>query len=90
MMTVYKYEIPMGDLFSVPMPAGAQILKFAKQHDALCIWAIVDTAAELETRVFRLAGTGHEIDNASSLSYIDTVLLSDGALVFHLFEILRG
>lgn len=42
-----------------------------------------------ETRRFRLAGTGHEIDVDVRQRHVATVLLYDGALVFHLFELTR-
>ena len=53
-----------------------------------CIWALVDPNAALVRRRFRCAGTGHFLTDAmSSIDHVGTFLISQGALVFHLFEI---
>lgn len=89
MLKVFKYPVPMSDEFTLKLPHGATILSVQQQHDVVCMWALVDTAAEIETRVFRLAGTGHEIaQRANQLIHISTFQLQGGRLVFHVFEII--
>jgi len=86
---VYKYPIQAGDHIDVEIPKGAEILTVQTQNDQPCIWALVDERAPTERRMFRLAGTGHPIDNPNSLKYIGTFQLHEGSLVFHLFEYRR-
>ncbi len=48
------------------------------------IWALVDTDAPEEARVFHVRGTGHPADALGR--YVGTFQIDGGALVFHLFE----
>ncbi len=85
--TVYKYPIIAKDYFDIAMPSGAKILTVQVQLSNPCIWALVNPDNKAEIRRFRLAGTGHWI-NEDNLEYIGTFQISGGSLVFHLFEIL--
>ena len=50
------------------------------------MWALVDPDQTYDEVVkIRCAGTGHEIKE--DVEYIDTVMLFDGALVFHFFKV---
>lgn len=88
MLTVHKYPVPLTDDFSIQMPAGAQVLSFQVQYGEMQLWALVNPSASSTPRHFRLAGTGHPIEEAvSRLRFIGTVQLRGGSLIFHLFEI---
>ena len=69
------------------MPQGAKILYCAVQRGIPCLWAEVQPEAAKEKRRFAIYGTGHPI-NAANQKYIDSYMLHDGALVFHVFELL--
>ena len=88
--SVYKYELPITDYVEKMLPKRAQILKVGVQRDIICIWALISVKEpEREIRTFRIAGTGHPIDEAELLKskYLDTVMIFDGKLVFHVFEL---
>jgi hypothetical protein len=88
MTTVYKYLIVPNDIIELELPAGAKLLKVAEQRDRVHLWALVDTAAPPERRKFLLTGTGTIISvPAEQLQHVDTWLMQEGRLVFHLFEI---
>jgi hypothetical protein len=85
MITVFKYPVKVSDEFDLALPADAHILTVQVQHGTPCMWALVDTEKPLETRHFRLAGTGHPI--AQDISrYLGTFQVDGGNLIFHLFE----
>lgn len=84
MRTVYKYSLEVQDNVAVEMKRGADTLHFAMQGGSPTIWALVNPDAPLETRVFRLAGTGHPLELPETLDYIGTTF--DGPFVWHLFE----
>ncbi len=88
-LRIFKYMFGITDSIVIPMPEGARVLDVQIQHGAPCIWALVDTSKPNVNRMFRLAGTGHPIkpDEAHKHIYIGTFQMSDGALVFHLFEV---
>jgi len=70
----------------VKMPVNAQILTVQIQNGEPFIWALVNPTGELFPYKFRLAGTGHEINESSNMSYIGSFQMRGGALVFHLFK----
>jgi len=86
-MKIFKYPIEASDYFSLDLPKGAKILTVQVQHEMPFIWALVNPNVSKEMRHFKVAGTGHNIDeHPDALIYIGTFQLSNGALVFHLFE----
>ena len=92
-LTVWKYEIPMIDAFSLTMPEDAQILTVQVQAapNGVMMWALVNPQSPPVQRRFRLAGTGHPIDEDSPhLRFLGTFQLDRGTLVFHVFELLTG
>ena len=85
MKTVYKYPIIATDDIVINLPKGAEVLCVQTQGNEPFIWALVDPEEPLEPRRFRMAGTGHPIEE-TDLTYRGTFQLQGGALVFHLFE----
>lgn len=84
-LTIWKYPVTYGH-FSLGMPKGAQILTVQMQADTANIWALVDPTAPAVSRRFILYGTGHDVTDRP-LKYIGTFQpMSNGELVFHLFE----
>jgi hypothetical protein len=87
MKTIWKYILEP-DKLSITMPKNAKILTVREQHGSICMWAEVDSENETETRVFSIYGTGHRMPRGMGLQehYIGTAMLSDGNLVFHVYE----
>jgi len=85
---IYKYQIPGASTFAfaVAMPVNARILTVQAQHQAICIWAMVNTSAPMEWRYFNVFSTGWEIGDWSEGSYLATVQFLDGSYVLHVFE----
>lgn len=86
MQRVLKFQLQVEDYVSIEMPSRAVILDVAFQHGVLCAWAICKDEDILALRNFRVAGTGHPIDEAT-LEFVGTARLE--ALVFHVFEVLE-
>jgi hypothetical protein len=90
MMTIYKYQFPIADSFTLLLPRGHRILSAEMQGDQPCLWALVDTDAPKVTENFRLIGTGHpipEFDNGVPLGHVATFQMPP--FVWHLFRVLR-
>lgn len=84
MHTIWKYTLqPHTDL---QMPEGSEILTIGTQGNDIVLWAKVNPEAPKETRTFLGFGTGHDIPDKLSLTYIGTTSFSNGNLVFHVFE----
>lgn len=83
---IYKYPTDPLRIGELRLPAGAEILHAAMQHQQLTVWALVDPSAPLddEPRLL-LYGTGHPIPHGTNdIAFVATVF--DGALVWHVFE----
>jgi hypothetical protein len=85
MKTIYKYAIDTRDLIKIDMPVGAEILSLQTQKGEPCLWALVDTEAPKEVRVFEIYGTGHPVDDDPK-KFLGTFQLRGGDLIFHVFE----
>ena len=84
--TIWKYEISP-DKLSIEMPKDAEILSVQMQNDIPCIWALVNPKNIVKEKVIEIFGTGHEIScDGISRKFIGTFQMSEGLLVFHLFE----
>src|SRR5206468_11000391 len=88
---VFIYDVPIKSHFTLSMPRRSKILSFQEQHGKPMLWALVDPDEGMIDCDFRLAGNGHPIEeNENELHYRGTVQLNDGALVLHLFEVIRS
>lgn len=92
-MKIFKYEVPIKDnffidCFTLDLPANSKILTFQAQNNKPFIWVLVDQDNPPVTRYFTINGTGYEIEYPvlDALIYIGTIQMSNGALVWHLFE----
>jgi hypothetical protein len=84
MNTVWKYQAPLVRVdLVIGMPRGAQVVEVAWQDDVMCIWAIVDDAAPIESRYFEVVGTGHQAPDGGK--YVGTAHVPP--FVWHLFEV---
>ena len=92
MKTIWKYDLEDAkDIQDITMPVDSQILTVKLQNGHPKMWVLVDPDKRPVRRVFALFGTGHGITTESvdnHLSYIDSYIILDDAIVFHLFEIL--
>ena len=86
MRAVWKFPLgPLNDLIDVAMPVGAEIVFVGVQHGEPMLWARVQVEAPLETRRFRVAGTGHVLADEVG-PHVGSFMLHDGAIVVHVFE----
>ena len=85
MKRVYKYPLEIADEQSVLLPCEAKPLCVKLQNGKPCLWALVDLNIQKnEVRTVRCAGTGHDIEDGYD-TYLGTIMLFDGQLVFHFF-----
>lgn len=87
---IWKFQIQIKDTQKVTMPYGAKILCVQMENGVPCLWALVNTnEAEVDQRWDRtidIFGTGHSIMDLFTRTYIGTVQMEGGALVWHVFE----
>jgi hypothetical protein len=87
MRCVFKYEVPVEDHVTLELPCVHELLHFDNQKGDAVLWALVDPESAKIERHFRVAGTGHVIEE-TNIRFIGTAQFHGGSLVLHLFEVL--
>lgn len=93
MLTIWKFELPMDDIATIDMPAGATPMSVHMQDNKACLWALVDPDNKFVPHKFRVAGTGHPIDPGDAGELIGVLYITNPAAypgsgphqVYHVF-----
>lgn len=85
MTTIFKYELPVMDYVEIKMPKYARILSVQVQREQICVWAEVNPDRPQVPHAFWIRGTGHLMGEIAQGTFLGTVQLQGGALVFHVF-----
>lgn len=85
-LSVWKFDLPDDAESTVYMPRDAKVLSVQVQDGKPRVWALVDPKAEKVRRRFWVMGTGWKANADGLGAYVDTIQLSGGALVFHVFD----
>lgn len=84
--SVWKFPLKVADEQIIEVPSGAEPLKAEMQNGELCLWMLVDTDVSFCRKKVHIHGTGHKVDDTIDRSdYVDSFMMHDGALVFHVF-----
>lgn len=86
---IFKYKLETTGIQQIEMPHGAEILCIKTQNDEPYMWALVSPNAPTEKRSFEIFGTGHNVPENATRTYIGTYQLKNGQLVFHCFELIK-
>lgn len=84
---IFKYPLLPEDEQVVSIPIGSKLLSVAEQRHAVVVYAIVPVDVK-ETKDVKIwvHGTGHHLlVHPSDMSFLGTVNLYDGKLMFHVF-----
>jgi hypothetical protein len=85
MMNKHIWKFTLQPDGALAMPRGAKVIAARAQYDNICLWAEVDVDAPFEDRQFSIYATGEGLPEKPG-QFVDTVLLSNGSLVFHIYE----
>ena len=85
MKTVHKFQLSPG-LTTIGLPEEAKVLHVAEQYNNACIWVELDVGEISFNRNFYTVPTGGEVPH-SNKGFIGTVLMMNGSLVFHIYEV---
>ena len=84
MRVVWKHELPR-EANVLMLHKDAEILHVAAQHDGIHLWEAHDEAeAKKVRRRFHVVGTGRTFPDSGT--HVGSLLMRDGAFVFHVFE----
>lgn len=84
--TIWKYQIPVLEDFTIDLPKGAEIIRFANEGGLLWLWAIVEPEAEIKPRRLLAFKTGAEMPSRPMkfLGYAAIVIQAE--LMLYYFE----
>ena len=87
MNAIYKYELSEEKVQWVSLPVNSTVLSVVEQHQDIVMYAVVDVEQENTQEIqFLLLGTGQDFDNTlDGYTFLNTVNLSGGSLMFHVF-----
>jgi hypothetical protein len=87
MKRVYKYTLQPEEEQVVEFPKNTIILSAINQFDKMVVYAMVDTEEQITEKCsLRVYGTGHNMFEYIGLyTFLNTVSLMNGSLVFHVF-----
>jgi|HubBroStandDraft_1064217.scaffolds.fasta_scaffold78010_2 hypothetical protein len=87
MKTIWKFPITESfRAFSISMPRGATYLHFGEQSGAMQLWMLVDPAAPLRVRQFRIADDSVEDDDFDDYVHVGSGPRGNLGDILHLFE----
>lgn len=67
--TIWKYQMPVQERFIMALQRGAEVIRVADQGGMFWLWAVVDTDAPIEERVFHAVKTGAPMPERRDLIY---------------------
>lgn len=85
-MRIFKYKLSISDEQSIDMPANPKILCVQLQHGIPMLWALVNERNGNRPRRILIYGTGQQLDDMPTHSYIGTFQASGGEFVWHVFD----
>lgn len=90
--TIFKYQMPVLESFTMRLPAGAEIIRVADQGGMFWMWAVVNTDDPDEVRHFRSFKCGGKIPDGLNLRYVGfcTVFVQQELALYIFEEILNG
>lgn len=88
--TIFKYQMPVQEQFSLNLPRGAEILRVADQGGMFWLWALVDIREPDEIRQFRAFKCGAPIPDdlvLDNLKYLGwAAIFVQQELALYIFE----
>lgn len=89
MFTIWKYPLEITDKQIIHLPIGSMPLSVIGQGHDIYLYVRLNNRRQTEESQFEvyIHGTGHQIDEeeAFNSSFMGTVILLDGKLIFHVF-----
>jgi len=86
MKRIYKYSLDTIDQQVLRLPSNSKVLSVAAQGDNIVLYVrIDDTIVRMTDCLVLIHGTGHDADDTIDSTFVGTVNLYNGTLMFHVF-----
>ncbi len=89
MKRIFKYTLKAKDVQDVVIPYPNRILSVTEQYGSIVVYALVDDCEDRDGEIynFQIRGTGHDASGLEGYTFLDTVKIHGGDLMFHVFYI---
>ncbi len=85
-MKIYKYTLAICDYQLIQLPEDAMVISVCEQYGNIVVYAIVNSQTyKTDEFEFRIHGTGHLLECLDGWSFLGTIKLAGGTLIFHVF-----
>lgn len=85
--TIFKYQMPVLESFTMTLPVGAEIIRVADQGGMFWMWAVVRTDVPDEERQFHAFKCGGKIPDDLNLRYVGMcAVFVQQELALYIFE----
>lgn len=72
---IWKYQIPVLEVFDIDLPKGAEIIRFDNEGGKLWLWAVVEPDEPIEPVRLYAFKTGAEMPRDMNLSYLGSAAI---------------
>ena len=87
--TIFKYQMPVLERFTMQLPEGSQVLRVDDQDGMFWLWAVVDTKNAYEDREFVAVKTGAPVPDLN-LHYVGFCkIFIQMELGLYIFEVIK-
>lgn len=83
---IWKYQIPVLEDFTVDMPKGAEIIRFANECGKLWLWAVVNPDSPIEPVRLMAFKTGAEMPDSKMLYLGCAAIYIQAELMLYYFK----
>lgn len=84
-MKVIEYSLDPCDVQSVSIPIGSKVLSVKEQNGGLVMWVLAEKEVPYTSVLVRMVETDRSVGGLEDFSYLDTVVMSYGGFVWHVF-----
>lgn len=86
MKRIFKYPIRAVYTQDLQLPAGSKILSVENQDETIVLYALVEDSNDImQSHQIIIHGTGHPADDVLEATFVGTVKMHNGRLMFHVF-----
>jgi hypothetical protein len=86
MKRIFKYQLEIKDEQTLELPVGSKILSVVNIGEKIYVYAIVNTEQKTnETYLIVIHGTGHIVGETDDYTFLGTVIVFNGKLIWHIF-----
>ena len=86
MRTIHKFELEILGCQTIEIAGLVRIISALNQREKLVIYAEVYPPGAKRKVEFAIIGTGHRMPDEANWAFVNSVSMSDGDLIWHIYQ----